>query len=155
MKAIKINELSEKAREQVREEFRRRPARRRTTPLREVATAGQADDGRQPGGGIRSVVAGGVSGAVADMERVAGHVALGAEAGTGYDGRVDIRIVERRRRLTDYGGSSHKYVVDALVSCGVLPDDRPEVVRRIGHEQERIQDGAEEQTVIEIVGVVD
>lgn len=147
MKAVKINELlSEKAREQVRAELRRRPMRWRPGFVQ----------GLRPGGPMRSgVVAGGISGAVADLERVAGDVALGSEAGAGYDGRVDIRITERRRRLTDYGGSSHKYVVDALVSCGVLPDDRPEVVRRIIHEQERVQDGTEEQTVIEIVRAYD
>jgi len=145
MKAVKINELlSEKAREQVWAELRRRPMRWRPGFVQ----------GLRPGGPMRSgVVAGGVSGAATDLERVAGHVALGAEEVAGYDGRVDIRIVERRRRLTDYGGSSHKYVVDALVSCGVLPDDRPEVVRRIGHEQERVGDGESEETVIEIVKV--
>lgn len=146
MKAWKFNELSEKAKEQVR---------------RELNWTGHHR--WRPG---RVIVAGGISGAVADLERVVGHVALGTQEGAGYDGRVDIRIIERRRRLTDYGGSSHKYVVDALVSCGVLPDDRPEVVRRIEHEQERVATsaakwplsargadvgcGEEEETVIEI-----
>jgi hypothetical protein len=71
MKAVKINELlSEKAREQVRAELRRRPVRRRTT-----------DDRRQTGNWFRRVVAG-VAGrrVVAFAERDKSH-ALVKEGG--------------------------------------------------------------------------
>lgn len=86
----------------------------------------------------------------ANMEPNPGHAPLAPQAPARPDGPVVIRIVEHRHRLTDYGGSSEKYLVDAIVSAGVLPDDRLAFVKRIEKEQIKVSKDVAEQTIVEI-----
>jgi len=64
------------------------------------------------------------------------------------NGQVGIDIVEYRHRRTDYGGSSEKYLVDAIVTAGILPDDKPEIVKWIKKEQFKISKDQQERTVV-------
>jgi hypothetical protein len=96
------------------------------------------------------VVASGVSRKTAHVEPVAGHALLGPEKAPGYNGPTRIVIVERRHKLTDYGGGAEKYLVDALVSAGVLKTDDLSVVRKIEKEQVRIPKEQDEETVVDI-----
>ena len=52
---------------------------------------------------------------------------------------IDIHIHSKRHRLTDPGGVSDKWVVDALVTGGLLPDDSAQYVKGIPHTQEKIK----------------
>jgi hypothetical protein len=97
-----------------------------------------------------TVASPGIPGKTPDVEPAARHAPLGPEAPTGYHGPTRIVIVERRHRLTDYGGGSEKYLVDALVSAGVLQDDRLSIVRKIEKEQVKIPKEQDEETIVEI-----
>ena len=84
------------------------------------------------------------------LEPHPGHALLGPQEASGYHGPTRIVIVEKRHRLTDYGGGSEKYLVDALVSAGVLQDDRLSIVRKIEKEQVKIPKEQDEETIVEI-----
>ena len=53
------------------------------------------------------------------------------------DSLVNIHIHSQRHRLTDPGGVSDKWVIDALVTGGLLPDDSAKYVKGIPHTQEK------------------
>jgi hypothetical protein len=97
-----------------------------------------------------AVASPGIPGQIAHMESPTGHAPLGPKKVAGYCGPTRIVIVERRHRLTDYGGGSEKYLVDALVSAGVLQDDRLSIVRKIEKEQVKIPKEQDEETIVEI-----
>lgn len=65
---------------------------------------------------------------------------------------VKISIHSKRYRLTDADGVCSKYVIDSLVSCGVLPDDSPKYVSAVTHSQEKVtkSKGETEETIITI-----
>ena len=62
-----------------------------------------------------------------------------------------IRILEYRHRLTDFGGGSEKYLVDALVTAGIFKDDSLKEVCKIEREAPiKIPTSEEERTIVEI-----
>ncbi len=92
----------------------------------------------------------GVSRAVADLESRLGHASLAKEAPPRFDGPVGIRIVEYRHRLADPDGACAKYLLDAIISAGVLPDDSAKFVKKIEKEQIKVGRDKSEMTVVEI-----
>ena len=71
------------------------------------------------------------------MEPDTGDEPLGEKKTKGFDGQVSIHVHSKRNKLTDPDGCASKYVIDALVTAGVLPDDRPEIVSGVTHSQEK------------------
>jgi len=63
------------------------------------------------------------------------------------NGQVSIRVLSKRKRLADSDGISSKYAIDALVDCGVLSGDGPEIVKEVTHSQIKSQT---EETIISI-----
>jgi hypothetical protein len=59
-----------------------------------------------------------------------------------------IHFHSQRHRLTDLDGLCGKYVLDALVSAGVLQDDRIQFVTEISHSQEKIPTSQPEMTTV-------
>lgn len=91
-----------------------------------------------------------VPGKAADVEQTPGHAPLAKEKASRLDGPTRLVITEYRHRLTDDCGGSHKYLVDAIVSAGVLEDDSLKFVKKIEHEQVRVDKTQSERTVVEI-----
>jgi hypothetical protein len=87
---------------------------------------------------------------VADLEPSSGHEPLAKKAPARLDGPVVIRVIERRHRLPDRDGSSFKYMLDAIVSAGVLPDDNREIVREIERIEIKVGGDEAEETIVEI-----
>ena len=73
----------------------------------------------------------------ADMEPDIGDEPTGENEMQKDNPLVDIHIHSKRHRLTDPGGVSDKWVVDALVTGGLLPDDSAKYVKGIPHTQEK------------------
>lgn len=73
----------------------------------------------------------------ADVEPHTRHEPTRTDAAEKNHTPVDIHIHSKRHRLTDPGGVSDKWVVDALVTGGLLPDDSAKYVRGIPHTQEK------------------
>lgn len=86
-----------------------------------------------------------------DNEQGSFNAPYGTKEFKRFDRQVDIHIHSKRNRLTDCDGGFSKYVVDSLVSCGILQDDRPEKVRKITYSQEKT--GELEETIITITEV--
>ena len=63
---------------------------------------------------------------------------------------VDIIITSFRHRLTDPGGASEKYVIDAIVDRGILSDDSQDEINFIHHFQKKIPKEEAEKTLIQI-----
>ncbi len=63
-----------------------------------------------------------------DMESHTGNASLGKKEIKGFNRPVSIKIHSFRKRLTDSDGACSKYVLDAIVSAGILIDDSPEYV---------------------------
>ena len=73
------------------------------------------------------------------MEPNTGHAPLGAQETPRFDRPVSITLHSQRNRRTDADGTCAKYVIDSLVSAGVLQDDTPKHVPEVpGQTQERI-----------------
>lgn len=83
-----------------------------------------------------------------DNEQGFGDAPNGSKKFEGFNRQVDIHIHSRRNRLTDPDGGFSKYVVDALVTAGILQDDRQEEVRRVSHTQEKTNEL--EETIVTI-----
>lgn len=60
---------------------------------------------------------------------------------------VNIHFHSRRKRLTDPDGASVKYVIDGLVSCGILRNDTQKEIANIRKTQEKSKT---EETIITI-----
>ena len=72
-----------------------------------------------------------------------------------FDRPVSISIHSRRKKLTDSDGICCKYVIDALVSCGVLSNDDPSVIPESPKEtQEKCGKDEKPETIIIIKEVV-
>jgi hypothetical protein len=69
--------------------------------------------------------------------------------------RYDLRIHQKRRRLTDTDGVAYKSAIDGLVKGEILRDDSASVIRAISFTQEKCPRGEEEQTVIELWEITD
>lgn len=83
-----------------------------------------------------------------DVEPRAGHAPLPAKEAAGLDGQVDIRIVEYRKRLTDFDGGCSKYMLDALVEAGVLADDSLAYVQSVSRRQVKVDSEEQEKTEV-------
>lgn len=57
-----------------------------------------------------------------------------------------IKILSFRKRPVDIDNISGKYVIDSLVSAGVLADDDPKHVSEVTHQQMATKD--KEQTIL-------
>jgi hypothetical protein len=92
----------------------------------------------------------GIPGKIAYLEPNPGNALLAKEKTARFNGQVDISFLEKRHRLADPDGSSIKYVLDSLVSCGVLQGDSAKEIRKVNKEQVKIDKNEHEETVIEI-----
>jgi hypothetical protein len=91
-----------------------------------------------------------VSRPTSNVEPNTGNALLATKKTTGFSGQVDISFIEKRHRLADPDGSSIKYVLDSLVSCGVLQGDSAKEIRKVNKEQIKIGKDEHEETIIEI-----
>ena len=64
--------------------------------------------------------------------------------------RYDLRIHQKRRRLTDPDGVHYKSCIDGLVKGEILRDDSAAVIRSISFTQEKCGRGEPEETIIDI-----
>ena len=63
--------------------------------------------------------------------------------------RAEIEIIEYRHRLHDPGGGCSKWIIDALVVGGLLPDDSAAFIEEPRHRQVKIgRDEAERTEVV-------
>lgn len=62
-------------------------------------------------------------------------------------GPLRLVVHSKLKRLRDADGTSAKYIVDSLVTAGILAADSPETVTEVTHRQEK---AATEETVIEV-----
>jgi hypothetical protein len=69
--------------------------------------------------------------------------------------RYDLRIHQKRRRLTDTDAVAYKSAIDGLVKGEILRDDSASVIRTISFTQEKCGRCEDEETVIEIYEVSD
>lgn len=83
-----------------------------------------------------------------NVEQDSRHASVAAQKAPRFTGRVRIHIRSRLRFQRDCDGTSSKYLVDAIVSAGILETDTPENVESVTHSQERTQ--ICEETVITI-----
>ena len=81
---------------------------------------------------------------------------MAKEKTTRFDGRVDITVLCKRHRLTDPDdkGGSAKYLIDAIVSRGLLADDSAKEIRRFEKDQEKVGTKEKEETIVTIKEVV-
>lgn len=86
----------------------------------------------------------------ADLESGPCSPPLAKKKAKGPNGQIGIHIHSKRNRLTDADGACGKYVIDSIVSAGILEDDRPEVVREVTHSQEKTK--GPEVTEVTITG---
>lgn len=89
-------------------------------------------------------------GPAAHLEPRPRHAPARAQAPAGPDGSYRLCVVEHRHRLADPDGACCKYLLDALVSCGVLPDDSPRWIAGIEKSQVKVGRDAPEKTVVEV-----
>lgn len=91
-----------------------------------------------------------VSRPVTDLEPPIKPAPLATKEGKGYDGPVVIVVLERRHRLPDRDGSSFKYLLDAIVSAGLLQDDNRKIVQDIKRIEVQVSKDEPEETIVEI-----
>jgi hypothetical protein len=68
---------------------------------------------------------------------------------------VNIHIHSRRHRLADPDGLCAKWVIDSIVTCGILKDDSVTYVKNVTFSQEKIGTKKHESTIITIEEVCD
>ena len=90
------------------------------------------------------------SGQTPNMEPHLGNEHLGAKETAGFDRQVSITFIEKRHRLADPDGNCVKYLLDALVSAGILRDDSAKEIGKINKEQIKIGKEYVEETIIEV-----
>ena len=93
-----------------------------------------------------------VPGPAANVEPDNRNALSGPKEAPRLHGPVVIVLREYRNRLTDYGGSSEKYIVDAIVSAKILTDDSLTFVSKIEKKQFKTERGEPEKTIVEIWG---
>lgn len=86
----------------------------------------------------------------ADVESRTCDAPFRAEETPRFDGLARITLRSFRHRLADPDGLAGKYVVDSLVSCGVLKNDSFKEVSEVTHRQVRIPRGEPEYTIVEL-----
>lgn len=85
---------------------------------------------------------------VANKKRAIRLKSLATETFTRFDGPVSITVRTTRRRETDHRAIEDKYVIDALVTCGILQNDTKKDIARLDVPEPTI--GTDEKTIIEI-----
>jgi hypothetical protein len=90
---------------------------------------------------------------VANMEQASGYALVGEEKAKGYNGQVIVRVLEKRHRLPDCEGASFKYVLDSIVSAGILKDDDRKIVTDIKRQTIKIPTSEQEQTIVDIYAI--
>lgn len=87
-----------------------------------------------------------------DVEPGAGNALLGVQGTPRLDGRCRVYVYSKRHKLTDPGGRCDKYLIDAIVSTGVLPDDSALYIEEpIIATQEKIPKTQAEETILTLV----
>lgn len=90
-----------------------------------------------------------VSAPVANLEPAAGDESLATKKTQRLDRRCRVTVLSRRHRLADPGGCSSKYLIDAIVSAGLLQDDSTRYIQEpIIETQEKIPKIEQEETII-------
>jgi len=84
------------------------------------------------------------------LEPDTGNALLATQETTRPDGQVSVTFLEKRHRLADPDGACVKYVLDGLVSAGVLQDDSAKEIGKVNKEQVQVTKDEREETVIEI-----
>ena len=72
-----------------------------------------------------------------NVEQGTGDESLATQKAQGFDGPACIHIHSFRKRLTDADGACSKYLIDAIVDAGILPDDKAQYVKEVTHSQEK------------------
>lgn len=85
-----------------------------------------------------------------ELERLPCHVVQGKNEVQKALPRVDIKLTHYRRRLLDVDNFCTKWLIDGIVKDGILPDDSPKEVRRVTHEQVKIETWDTERIEIEL-----
>jgi hypothetical protein len=93
-----------------------------------------------------------VSASAPNVEPAACYASDGEKKAQRHDGLCHLSVCSRRHRLADPGGCSSKYVVDAIVSTGVLEDDSAKFIAEPVLEwQEKIPTTQPEETILTLV----
>jgi hypothetical protein len=61
-----------------------------------------------------------------------------------------IHLHSKRHRETDADGACAKWVIDAIVACGLLFDDSPTFVKEVSYSQEKVAKSESEVTIVTI-----
>lgn len=64
-----------------------------------------------------------------------------------------LTFFSHRKRFLDYDNLCSKFVTDGIISAGILPDDRADIITAFIHRQIKCVKGQEEETIIEIVEI--
>lgn len=83
----------------------------------------------------------------ADMEPVLSDAPLPANGTPAFTSRVNVHVINYRRRITDPDGISCKAVLDAIVHAGILADDSSKQIKIYSVE---VRKAKVEKTIIEI-----
>lgn len=83
----------------------------------------------------------------ANMERRDALTLDKVEADKRFDSPVRVHFHHIRKRLADLDNLCGKAVLDGLIACGILEDDRQAFVKEIKHTQEI---GKEERTIVTV-----
>jgi hypothetical protein len=86
------------------------------------------------------------------LEPGAGDALLATQKAPRPDGQVNITFLEKRHRLADPDGACVKYVLDGIVSAGVLRGDSAKEIGKVNKEQSQVTKDEREETIIEIRG---
>lgn len=87
---------------------------------------------------------------LADIKSHLGHESLGTQAGPRLDGSYRVHVHSRLHRLPDADGVCLKYIIDALVSAGVLANDSREFIPQPPTQSdEKIPSSQPEETIVE------
>ena len=86
----------------------------------------------------------------ANMESNTGDEAAKANEIKKIDAQVSIHLHSKRHKLADADGLCAKWVIDSIVSVGILQDDSPKEVKSVSYSQEKVTKNEPEETIITI-----
>ena len=81
------------------------------------------------------------------MEPTPRNESMAATKGTAQGPRYSFTVHSIRKRTVDFDGVSAKAAIDAIVKCGIIPDDSYRYCKEITYTQEK---GSEDKTIITI-----
>lgn len=85
---------------------------------------------------------------LADLKQGSGHALATATYPIKIDRPCRVHFHSKRHRLTDLDGLCGKYILDSIVTAGVLPDDRASIITQVSHTQERIAKDQKQETIV-------